>query len=71
MDFFFLSTELSDSDSYIHFTNILDTDMHFFPVSHSSVSVHFVPVCASIPLEGRTCTTGPILMTFVPQRLVG
>lgn len=29
MDFFFLATELSDSNSYIHFTNFLHSDAFF------------------------------------------
>lgn len=47
VDFFFLAIELSDSDSCIHFTNFLDTDMHSPTIlrSFDFISLHFVLLC--------------------------
>lgn len=47
VDFFFLAIELSDSDSYIHFTNFLDTDMHSPMIlrGFDFISLHFVLLC--------------------------
>lgn len=42
LDFFFFAIELSDSDSYRHFTNFLDTDMHSLMILRS---FDFVALC--------------------------
>lgn len=47
VDFFFLATELSNSDSYIHFNNFLDSDTHSLTIlrSFDLVSLRFALPC--------------------------
>lgn len=83
MDCFFLAIELSDSNSYIHFTNFLvsdrhslkdyeDTDRHSLKDSQDFVSLSVVLLCLlQFPWRAGTCTAVSISMTFVPQGLRG